>query len=105
MASTSIVATETSFASLTLRAPVHLAGPKEHGERVFAALEQPYRIAKVFREHLEAAGVKHAELCERSEARRPIRVHDLRATMITLNLANGRTEAWTADRTGHTTSA
>jgi len=31
-------------------------------------------------------------------------VHDLRATFITVNLANGRTETWVADRTGHRSS-
>jgi hypothetical protein len=34
----------------------------------------------------------------------PIRVHDLRATFITINLANGKTETWIADRTGHRSS-
>ena len=33
-----------------------------------------------------------------------IRVHDLRGTFVTLSLANGRTEAWVADRTGHRSS-
>lgn len=35
---------------------------------------------------------------------RPIRVHDLRATFVTVSLATGRTETWVADRTGHTSS-
>jgi hypothetical protein len=30
-----------------------------------------------------------------------VRLHDLRATFITIKLANGRTETWIADRTGH----
>ena len=34
----------------------------------------------------------------------PIRVHDLRATFVTLALANGRSEAWVSDRTGHRSS-
>jgi hypothetical protein len=34
-----------------------------------------------------------------------MRAHDLRGTFVTLALANGRSEAWVADRTGHTTSA
>src|SRR5262249_52328169 len=41
---------------------------------------------------------------ERTAVRRPIRVHDLRATFITLALANGRSESWVADRTGHKSS-
>jgi integrase len=61
--------------------------------------------AENLRSHLRAAGVTRAALFERSEARRPIRVHDLRATFITIALANGKTEAWVADRTGHRSSA
>lgn len=58
----------------------------------------------LLREHLRAAGVTRAELFERSDVRIPIRIHDLRATFITIALANGRTETWVADRTGHTSS-
>lgn len=43
-------------------------------------------------------------LFEHSDARRPIRVHDLRATFVTVSLADGRTETWVADRTGHRSS-
>jgi len=57
-----------------------------------------------FREHLRAAGVDRAELFERSKARMHIRLHDTRATFVTLALANGRTETWVADRTGHRSS-
>lgn len=56
------------------------------------------------REHLRVAGVDRAELFEQSEVRQRIRMHDLRATFITINLANGKTESWIADRTGHTSS-
>ena len=61
-------------------------------------------MADVFRTDLKAAGVKRAELFEASDQRSPIRVHDLRATFVTLALANGRTEAWVTDRTGHRSS-
>lgn len=54
-----------------------------------------------FREHLEYAGVDRPELHARTDARRPICVHDLRATFVTLSLANGKTETWVQDRTGH----
>jgi integrase len=57
-----------------------------------------------FRRHLRAAGVDRAALFERNETRLRIRVHDLRATFVTLGLANGRTETWIADRTGHRSS-
>lgn len=62
------------------------------------------RAAEVFREHLKQAGVDRVQLFERSKNRRPIRIHDLRATFITLALANGRTETWAMDRTGHKSS-
>lgn len=58
-----------------------------------------------FHRHLEAAEVDRAELFERTATRIPIRVHDLRATFITVSLACGRTETWVADRTGHKSSA
>jgi len=59
----------------------------------------------LLREHLEAAGIDRPELFERSASRQPIRVHDLRATFVTLSLAAGKTETWVQDRTGHTTNA
>ena len=62
------------------------------------------RLADRFRIQLKKAGVKRAELFERSKARRQVRVHDLRATFITIALANGKTETWIADRTGHKSS-
>jgi integrase len=57
-----------------------------------------------FRAYLMAAGVDRPELFERSASRVRIRVHDLRATFITTNLANGRSETWISDRTGHKSS-
>jgi integrase len=33
-----------------------------------------------------------------------MRGHDLRATFVTINLANGKTETWISDRTGHKSS-
>lgn len=60
--------------------------------------------ADLFRKHLRFAGIDRPELFERSASRQPIRVHDLRATFITVSLAAGRSERWIAARTGHTTS-
>lgn len=60
--------------------------------------------ARRFRENLERAGITRAELFEVSKARLPIRMHDLRATFITIGMANGKTEAWIQDRTGHKSS-
>jgi hypothetical protein len=50
---------------------------------------------------LRTAGVTRAELFERTASRQPIRVHDLRALFVTVNLANGKTAEWVVDRTGH----
>ena len=61
-------------------------------------------LAPQLRKDLEAAGVNRKELLSAGTNRQPIRVHDLRGTFITLTLANGRSETWVADRTGHTSS-
>jgi integrase len=53
---------------------------------------------------LRTAGVTRPELFERSPSRQPIRLHDLRATFVTVSLANGKTEQWVTDRTGHKSS-
>lgn len=63
------------------------------------------RATPRFREQLRSAGIDRPELYERSETRQPIRLHDLRATFITIALANEKTETWVADRTGHRSSA
>ena len=73
----------------------------EHGAQAVTT-----RLADVFRDDLRA-GLGEAvrpELFERSEHRMQIRAHDLRASFITVALANGRSETWVTDRTGHTTS-
>ena len=62
------------------------------------------KLAGRFRAHLAKAMVTRQALFEKGPNRRPIRAHDLRATFITVALANGKTEAWVMDRTGHTTS-
>jgi hypothetical protein len=62
------------------------------------------KAAKEFRAHLKLAKVERPELFEKSETRLQIRVHDLRGTFVTLALANGKTEQWVSDRTGHTSS-
>ncbi len=53
---------------------------------------------------LRIAGVTRPELFERGASRQPIRLHDLRATFVTVSLANGKTEQWVTDRTGHKSS-
>lgn len=62
------------------------------------------QLAAELRDDLKTADVKRPQLFERSAVRRPIRVHDLRASFVTVSLANGRTETWVADRTGHRSS-
>jgi hypothetical protein len=74
----------------------------EEGKR----LQYDHQNAKRFRAHLRAAGLEkeRPDLFERSASRMHIRLHDLRATFVTLSLANGKTETWVADRTGHKSS-
>ncbi len=61
-------------------------------------------MAPDFRSHLRLAKVTRPELFEKSQARVEIRFHDLRATFVTTSLANGKTETWVIDRTGHGSS-
>jgi hypothetical protein len=42
---------------------------------------------------------------ESTPERRQMRAHNLRGTFVTVALANGRSEAWISDRTGHRSSA
>ncbi len=62
------------------------------------------KLADRLRTDLKTAGVTRLELFETSRLRGRLRVHDLRASFVTLALANGRTETWVADRTGHRSS-
>jgi integrase len=61
-------------------------------------------LAHALRTDLQSAGVDRAELFAKTKDRVLLRVHDLRASFVTLALANGRTEAWVQDRTGHRSS-
>jgi hypothetical protein len=63
------------------------------------------KLAGALRDDLEAAGVDRPALFARTESRLALRVHDLRASFVTLALAAGRSEAWVTDRTGHRSSA
>lgn len=65
----------------------------------------PYEAARLLRRYLKIAGVKRDQLFESTATRMALRAHDLRGGFVTVSLANGKTEAWVADRTGHTTSA
>lgn len=58
--------------------------------------------ARRFRQRLLASGVDRRDLHEPTgDLQRRIRVHDLRATFVTLALATGRPDRWVRDRTGH----
>jgi integrase len=61
-------------------------------------------LADQLRDGLQKAGVKREKLFERGANRIRLRAHDLRATFVTLALANGRTEDWVSTRTGHGSS-
>lgn len=74
------------------------------GARVFGDVADPHHLAAALQQHLKEAGVDRAELYEHTERRRRVNVHALRATFVTLSLANGRSEAWVQDRTGHRSS-
>ncbi|MCC6665667.1 MAG: tyrosine-type recombinase/integrase [Polyangiaceae bacterium] len=84
-----------------------LSGAPTSG-RVFRHLDgrklYPRALAGRLRAALATAGVTRAELFERSKSRQPLRVHDLRATFVTLALATGKSETWVSDRTGHKSS-
>ena len=63
------------------------------------------KLAGALRDDLEAAGADRPALFARTETRIALRVHDLRASFVTLALAAGRSEAWVTDRTGHRSTA
>lgn len=71
----------------------------------FVEVKDDRQQAERFRAHLLTAGVDREELHEATDERARIRVHDLRATFVTTSLANGQTETWVSDRTGHKSSA
>ena len=65
-----------------------------------------HEAAEAFRADLLTAGIDRVELHDTSSPlRRPVRLHDLRASMVTIGLAKGRPEEWIRRRTGHTSSA
>ena len=56
--------------------------------------------------HLRAIGLEavRPQLFKTTPNRLRIRVHDLRGPCVTVSLANGKSEAWVSDRTGHRSS-
>jgi integrase len=73
-------------------------------ERVFTEDGIPINIkhlADQLRRDLRRVGVTRPQLFERSKVRMPLRAHDLRATFVTIALAQDKSETWISDRTGH----
>ena len=68
--------------------------------------DPPFGLPTTLRAHLTEIGLKleRMELFKSTTERIRIRGHDLRDTFVTVSLANGRTEAWISDRTGHRSS-
>ena len=62
------------------------------------------RLAERFRDHLRMAGITRKQLFQDDENRMQVRAYDLRATFVTVSLANGKSETWVSDRTGHRSS-
>lgn len=79
-------------------------------DRVFRnTLGRPFikhGLAEMLRAHLKLIRLEQErpELFVSNGERRRIRVHDLRGTFVTISLANGRSESWISDRTGHRSS-
>jgi len=63
-------------------------------------------LPAALRDHLMTLGLhkERPELFTTTKARQRMSVHDLRGTFATIGLANGRSEAWISDRTGHRSS-
>ncbi len=76
----------------------------DHDPGLFGPDVDERKPAELFRERLRAAGIDRPQLFERTTERRWIVVHSLRDSFITIALANGRSESWIQDRTGHTSS-
>ena len=89
------------------RLPGPEPAPVNEGTRPSPSARPAWRVTPGVKSelgHLRTAGVDRADLFERSKRRMPIRLHDLRATFVTVSLANGKAEQWVSDRTGHRSS-
>ena len=81
--------------------PAAAMGVKARGDRPMYV----DKLAAQLGDDLKLASVTRPKLFEASDRRLRLRAHDLRATFITISLANKQTEAWVQLRTGHTSSA
>jgi integrase len=78
--------------------------PKPAEGLVFPQPADPLSLATDLRARLVEAGVKRPELHTATAERMALRAHDLRGSFVTVAFANGRSESWVADRTGHRSS-
>jgi integrase len=77
----------------------------ENGEGlVFPPPADPQSLATDLRRRLSEAGVTRPELHTATPERMALRAHDLRGSFVTVAFANGRSESWVSDRTGHRSS-
>ncbi len=78
---------------------------KTRGDRrPFVGLEKlttKVDLARAFRAWLKLAGVTREELHVSTEHTGAMRAHDMRATFVTMSLAEGRGDTWIRDRTAH----
>lgn len=72
---------------------------------VLELVKDKTKIAEYYRAQLLVAGVDRKELHESTEHTGMLRAHDMRATFVTVSLAEGKSETWIRDRTSHKSTA
>ncbi len=78
--------------------------PENATVRPFGAIEtlvDRTKLAELLRSSLKAAGVTREELFANTEHTRKLRAHDMRATFVTMSIAEGKPGEWIRDRTAH----
>ena len=82
----------------------HVMQGKPKSGLVFGAIPGPSweRLADLYREHCQAAGVDRERLFTRKANKLRLRAHDMRAFFITAGMFAGYDAMWITDRTGHT---
>ena len=72
--------------------------------RIDGKVLHPTKLASTLRTILKKSDIQRPELFENTQHRMNFRVHDLRTSFVTVNLAIGKSETWVMDRTGHQSS-
>ena len=82
----------------------HLLQSEPKAGLVFNAIGAPSwaRLALLYRDHCQAAGIDRARLFERKANKLQLRAHDMRAFFVTAGMFAGHDAMWITDRTGHT---